>query len=79
MTPTPPQRFSPWLAIVSAFVGGVLVGLIIAATWEVERTSRQSERTIAETIATAHSRPTLDQRLEGIEQRLQAIEQRLTP
>ena len=59
MTHPPAQRYSPWLVIVSAFVGGVLVGLIIAATWEMERTSRQSERTIAETVATAHSRPTL--------------------
>jgi len=54
-------------------------GLLLASTWEVNRTAQQSERSIADAIADIRSRPTLHQRLDVIEHRLQAIAQRLTP
>jgi hypothetical protein len=61
------------------FAAGIFIGVMLAATWEVHHTARETERRIAETIAQLPSRPTLHQRLDAIEQRLQAIEHRLTP
>jgi hypothetical protein len=73
------ERSYAWVLLVVAFVSDVFVGLMLAATWEVDRTARQSERSVADAMAEVRSRPTLHQRLDVIEQRLQAIEQRLTP
>jgi hypothetical protein len=73
------QRSYAWVLLVLAFALGVFAGLILAATWEVDRTARQSERSMADAIAEIRSRPTLRQSLDVIDQRLQAIEQRLTP
>jgi hypothetical protein len=73
------ERSLRLLALVLTFSAGVFVGVMLSATWEVQRHAREGERRIAEAIAQLPSRPTLHQRLDAIDQRLQAIEHRLTP
>ena len=73
------ERALRLLVLVLTFGAGVSIGVMLSATWEVQRHARESERRIAEAIAQLPSRPTLHERLDAIEQRLQAIEHRLTP
>ena len=73
------QRSGSWVLLAATFVAGVFIGLMLAATWEVDRHVRESERRIADAMADISSRPTVHQRLDAIDQRLQAIEHRLTP
>ena len=73
------ERALRLLVLVLTFGAGVSIGVMLSATWEVQRHARESERRIAEAIAQLPSRPTLHERLDAIEQRLQAIDHRLTP
>jgi hypothetical protein len=69
------ERALRLLVLVLTFGAGVYIGVMLNATWAMERRVRETERLIAQ----LPSRPTLHQRLDAIEQRLQAIEHRLTP
>ena len=73
------ERALVLLVLVLTFGTGVYMGVMLSATWEVDRMARESEHSIAAAIADIRSRPTVHQRLDAIDQRLQAIEQHLTP
>ena len=47
----PSDRGLALLYLVMTFAVGVYIGLMLATTWEVDRTARESERRIAETLA----------------------------
>jgi hypothetical protein len=69
------ERGMAVFVLLSAFVAGVLVGLMLTTHGEAGRLSRATQRLSAE----MSMRPTLPQRLDAIEQRLQALEQHLIP
>ena len=73
----PGERGIVLFFLLMAFACGVLLGLQLAATREVDRISGEVTRRVSEVQTSP--RPTLHQRLDAIEHRLQAIEQRLTP
>jgi hypothetical protein len=63
--------------LVMAFLGGLLAGLLLAATWEVDRHAREAKRLVSPIPAA--TRPTLSQRLAALEERVRTLEQRQTP
>jgi hypothetical protein len=56
----------------------LVLGAIVRFTWQVDDSTRQAERSVAE-VRAQPARPTVHERLDALEERVRALEQHQSP